>query len=426
MAAWVRPGAGPFSFSAAAKKGESSHEVERRAAHIIMASSRMQTGPVFLLTGIFFLNFMSRIILSPLMPTMESQVGISHTEAGSLFLLTSAGYFLSLLGAGFVSSRLMHRRTIVISAVGVGVTLLTISRVDGFWGIAIGFLALGIAAGLYLPSGIATLTALIRPRDWGKGLGIHELAPNLGFVAAPLVAEGLLARCSWRGVLALVGLASLLAAGAFALFGKGGDFAGEAPSYRSLRQIVGKPPFWIMMALFSLAISGSMGVYAMLPLYLVAERGVDRDWSNTLVALSRLSGLGMGFAAGWMTDRMGPHRIMAAVFLLTGLSTILLGIVPGAWVFVIVFVQPMLAVCFFPAGFAALSSVGPTNSRNLAVSLTVPVAFLIGGGIIPAAIGYMGDSGSFGLGIALAGAMILVGFGLSLALRLPGHVETTK
>jgi NNP family nitrate/nitrite transporter-like MFS transporter len=403
-----------------------SKEVEKQSAQTVMASSRMQIGPVFLLTGIFFLNFMSRIVLSPLMPTMESQVGISHTEAGSLFFLTSVGYFLSLLGAGFVSSRLMHRTTIVISAVGVGVTLLTISLVDGFWGIAIGFLALGLAAGLYLPSGIATLTALIRPRDWGKGLGIHELAPNLGFVAAPLVAEGLLARCSWRGVLALMGLASLLAAGAFGLFGKGGDFPGEAPSYRSLREIVGKPSFWIMMALFSLAISGSMGVYAMLPLYLVAEQGVDRDWSNTLVALSRLSGLGMGFAAGWMTDRMGPHRIMAGVFLLTGLSTILLGIAPGAWVPVIVFVQPMLAVCFFPVGFAALSSVGPPNARNLAVSLTVPVAFLIGGGIVPAVIGYMGDSGSFGLGIALTGVVILVGFGLSLALRLPGPVETAK
>ena len=54
---------------------------------------------------------------------------------------------------------------------------------------------------------------------------------------------------------------------------------------------------------------------------------------------------------------------------------------------------------------------------NLVISLTVPAAFLLGGGAIPAGIGLLADIGSFSLGFALVGAMILSGLILSLCLR---------
>ena len=177
-----------------------------------------------------------------------------------------------------------------------------------------------------------------------------------------------------------------------------------------------------MVVLFALGMGGQVGVYAMLPLFLVAERGLDQYSANILVALSRISGLGMAFLAGWATDRFGAKRFMAAVFLLTGSMTILLGLATGYWIIIVVFLQPMLAVCFFPAGFAALSCIGPSSSRNVAVSLAIPLAFLIGGGTIPTGIGIMGDFATFALGFGLAGGLILVGFILALTLKLPrGH-----
>ncbi|MBN1840690.1 MAG: MFS transporter [Deltaproteobacteria bacterium] len=380
---------------------------------------RSQAGPILLLTGIFSLNFMARIILSPLMPTIEGDLQVDHSQAGGLFLLTSLGYFVALLGAGFLSSRITHRRTILLSSAAVGITLLAVSFSNGLLGMRLGFLFLGVASGFYLPSGIATLTTSIRPADWGKGLGIHELAPNFSFVAAPLVCECLLPWVGWRGILALLGGASILAGAAFAFFGRGGDFPGEAPNFTSFKTFLVEPAFWIMAILFSLAISGSMGIFAMLPLYLVVEQGIDRNWANTLVALSRISGLGMGFVAGWATDRFGPRGILSVIFLLTGVSTILLGTAPKSWIVFLVFLQPMLAVTFFPPGFVALSAIGPPGARNVAVSLTIPLAFLFGGGVIPAAIGVMGDYGSFALGIALVGGVIAMGFILSLRLKLP-------
>jgi NNP family nitrate/nitrite transporter-like MFS transporter len=172
-----------------------------------------------------------------------------------------------------------------------------------------------------------------------------------------------------------------------------------------------------MAVLFCLGICGTLGIYTMLPLYLVAGQGLNRNWANTLVALSRIPSIFMAFVAGWTSDRIGPKKTIIGIFLITGLMTILLGTVSDAWIVILVFLQPVIAGCFFPPGFAALSSIGPPSGRNIAVSLTLPIAFVFGGGAIPIGIGMMADAGSFDLGIALAGAFILTGSILALFLK---------
>ena len=384
---------------------------------------KSKIGPILLLSQIFLLNFLGRVILAPLLPTIERDLGVGHGEAGSLFLLISLGYFISLLASGFIASRLMHYRTIILSATAVGLALVTISFSGSQGGLLLGLVLVGLSAGLYLPSGISTLTSLVAPSQWGKAIAVHELAPNLGFVLAPLISEALLRWFSWRGILGIMGVASIAAGMAFARFGKGGRFPGAAPSATSFQSILSKPAFWVIAILFGLGITGSLGVYAMLPLYLVAERGLDQYSANILVAVSRISGLGMAFLAGWATDRFGAKRIMATVLLLTGSMTALLGLAKGYWIIIIVFLQPMLAVCFFPAGFAALSCIGPPSSRNVAVSLAIPLAFFIGAGSIPTGIGIMGDLANFALGFAVVGGLIVAGFLLTLTLRLPREHE---
>jgi MFS transporter, NNP family, nitrate/nitrite transporter len=129
------------------------------------SSVRSQVGFLLLMTGTFYLNFISRIILAPLMPTIEKDLEIGHADAGSLFFLISVGYFTSLMGSGFVSSRITHRKTIILSSLILGVTLIGLSFNSTIWGIRVGCIVIGLAAGLYLPSGVSTLTDMVRPKD---------------------------------------------------------------------------------------------------------------------------------------------------------------------------------------------------------------------------------------------------------------------
>ena len=375
-------------------------------------------GPLLLLTSIFFFNFTARVVYAPLMPEIEANLNITHAAAGSLFFYISIGYFITLLGSGWVAARLNHRKTIILSSVVLGLALICMAFSSGLWAVRITLLLLGAGAGLYLPSGIATLTALINPRHWGKAIAVHELAPNLGFVLAPLLSELIMIWFSWRTVPVILGVTNILLGITFARYGRGGSFTGDAPGLASFKVFLTSPAFWIMAILFGLGVAGTLGVYTMLPLYLVTEHAIDRNFANALVSFSRISSLFMAFAGGWASDRFGPRKTLIIVFLFSGVATIAMGTVSGNWVLWAIFLQPMLAVCFFPAGFAALSRIGPAGARNIAVSLAVPLAFMIGGGGVPAFIGFMGDIASFSAGIGLVGVMVTMGAILAYFLRI--------
>jgi NNP family nitrate/nitrite transporter-like MFS transporter len=390
---------------------------------------RADIGPLVLLTAMFFLNFIGRVTFAPLMPEIEMDLGITHAEAGSFFLLISIGYSITLFGSGWVAARFTHKQTIMISSLAMSVVLIGTAASTSLWAIRAGLLLLGMAGGLYLPSAIATLTGLFSTHHWGKAIAVHELAPTTAFVAAPLLSELMLVVFSWRVVLFALGAATLLVTLAFARFGRGGAFTGEAPGIRSFKVFLVSPAFWIMVVLFGLGISSTLGIYTMLPLYLVSEHGIERNFANTLVALSRVATPVMALVGGWAGDRFGPRKTLIGVFFLTGIATIMIGVLSGGWILPAVFAQPLLAVGFFPAGFAALSRIGPPGARNIAVSLTVPAAFLIGGGVVPSFIGLMGDWGAFTLGIALVGGCITAGAVLAYLLKLgtdPGDSSTAK
>jgi NNP family nitrate/nitrite transporter-like MFS transporter len=384
------------------------------------APFRSRIGSLLFLAGIFFLNFLSRVILSPLMPSIERDLKIGHEEAGSLFFIISLGYCAMLLGSGFVSCRLNHRKTIILSSLAAGGALLLVGWAPHLWAIRIGLLLLGLAAGLYLPSGIASVIGLASPKDRGKAIGIHELAPTLGFTLSPLLAEALLAWFSWRGVLAIVGVASIAAGLIFAVYGRGGEFRGEAPHVKIVRVIVTEPSFWVMMALFTLGFGAGIGVYSMIPLYLVSERGMDRTWANTLLGLSRITTPAVALFSGWLTDRLSLGRTMKVIFLSLGIVTAMFGLVPTPWIMWIVFIQSMISAAFFPAGFAALSRIGSKSISNVAVSFTIPVSFLLGGGAVPAGIGIMGDAGFFAAGFVILGGLIFCGIIVVRYLKLRG------
>ena len=232
--------------------------------------------PLFLLTSIFFFNFTVRIILAPLMPTILTDMNFTPDQAGSFFLISASGYFISLTCSGFVSSKLKHKKTILLTAVAAGVTIICTGLSQNLMTIRLGLFAVGMASGLYLPSGIAMLTSAIDSKNWGKALGVHEMAPNLSFLLAPIICEGLLLWVSWRSILIIIGVVSIGFGILFYTFSTTKDFPGEAPMLRSLRPLVSTSSFWMMMTIFSLGVTGTLGVYSMLPLLLWIVSAVRR------------------------------------------------------------------------------------------------------------------------------------------------------
>ena len=373
--------------------------------------------PILFLAGILFFTFLSRVVFSPLLVQIEEELHLSHAKSGSLFLLISIGFAPVMLGSGFVSQRLTHRGTILLSSITCGVAVLIIAFSRSLFTIQLGMVLLGMGSGLYFPSAMATMTRLVDPEHWGKAISLHEAGPTMGYVLAPIVAELGLAFTSWRGVLISVGVGGLMMAATFAVFGQGGRFAGEPPRLDNVGRIFYQPSFWVIAVLMSLACGASVGVYAILPVYLISEQGLGQGLVNTVVGLSRISGLVAVFLSGWLADCFGAKRVMGAVYTATAVLTGLMGVGKKIILVTVVFLQPAVVSAFFPVALLGLANVGPPKTRNVAVSLMIPFVYLFGGGVVPAGMGVVGEYYGFALGFLLMGGLLLTSLCLLLFLQ---------
>ncbi|MFO7785553.1 MAG: MFS transporter [Thermodesulfobacteriota bacterium] len=406
----------------AKQAGQNGKATPERPSGPAQAGDRLvkELNPVFFLTLIFFLHFMARQLVGPMLPAMEQDLDISHSVGGLFILFMGMGFFLSQLGASFLTARFGYKSCIVFSLWGAAGAMSAVGLMGSLWALFLGFFLLGVTGGLYVPSGIALISVLIRSQDWGKAMGIHELAPNFALILAPFFATAILAVGSWRwGYLVMAGFLAIMGT-VYARWGADVQTRGSLPGIHRIKEIAGNPAFWGLAGLISLAVGVETGVYAVLPLFLVNERGFDLTAANRLLGLSRIPGLGIVLLSGWITDRLSPRATLRLVLFLTGATVILLGLGPRSITAVTIFAQAAVAACLFPPILSAASGISTPENRALTISLSLAVAPILGGGVVPAGIALAGDLGSFGLGLAVNGALVL--FGVFLV-RLLGRGE---
>ncbi len=373
---------------------------------------RNRLAPLLFMTAIFLFNFLARFIWGPLLIPIEEDLGISHAGAGALFFLISVGYVIGLLFSGYVSKRISHSGTIGISCISCGLMLAGASLSISLPTLALSLLLVGFTAGIYLPSAIPTLTYGLAPGDYGKAYSFHEISPSLCFIIGPIMAEIMLRYYPWKMVLLPVSLGLFLLGLTFLTRPITGRIYGEAPSLKSVKRVLAEKRYWFLLFIFMLGAGANVGVYAMLPLYLQAGRGLDQTTANTLLSVSRIAAIFSPFLAGWVTDRFGAGRVLAVIVFFNGVATAMLGASSELLFRGALFVQPMLSTAFFPPIWTILSDIVDPRSRNLGVSLIVPPAFILGGGVLPMVIGAFGDVGMFPVGFVLWGVMTFLSVGL--------------
>ncbi|MFP4637398.1 MAG: MFS transporter, partial [Spirochaetaceae bacterium] len=239
-----------------------------------------------LLVAAVFFNLFSRMVFSPLLPAMERDLGFSHARGGSFFFYMAAGYAGSMLLSGFLSKRITHRRTIAVALFTVSLGLLLVGIAPTVSYMPVGLLIIGIGAGLYAPSGISTLTDLVEPDKWGTATAFHEVGPNVAFVVAPVFVTLALGWSDWRGALFITAGTTVAVGTSFLLWGKGGRFPGVPPHLSKIRLLIANPSYPWVLLFFTAAMTAAIGVYGMLPSYLVAARGMNEPLANNLVSLS--------------------------------------------------------------------------------------------------------------------------------------------
>lgn len=372
----------------------------------------------FLLFAAFlwFLVFTTRTVFSPLLPFIEDEFAVSHTRASSIYTFASIGYTVSLLLNGVSSKLLGHKKSVVTSLGLAAFALFSIPFLKMFELYYISMFLVGIACGMYLPSMIPILTSYYNDKSWGKVLAIHDSGASLSTFAVPLLVTALLILLPWKGIFFVLTSILILSAVIFVVVLEK-DTHSKMEKMHSPAVLWKRKELWYMGIVGAFMTGSALGLYFIIPLYLVKELGIPSGTANTILGVSRIAGIVVGISAGFIIDRFRLRYFMFSLALGAGIMTMLLSIRDIFWLKVVLLIQPCLIMAFMPALFLSISRLFETELRGQATSTLLTVTAIIGTGIIPNLLGLAGDLVSFRLGIFLLGLMLFLLSSLILSLK---------
>ncbi|OGQ11439.1 MAG: hypothetical protein A2026_07530 [Deltaproteobacteria bacterium RBG_19FT_COMBO_46_12] len=375
----------------------------------------MKLLPLFIFWCLWFLNFSTRAVFSPFLPLIEDSLSISHGAAGGLFTSLSIGYGLNLLIVGRFASIWGYKRTVVFGFMGTGLVLFGFQWAESYIAFHILFFLLGFVTGSYLPSILPIITETYDYRHWGKAIGFHDSAASFSIFSIPLLVAFGLHYLSWRNILLFFGIVSLLLPIYF------WKISVEPKKELSVQKgkvflLFRRKTVWIIGFLWIFAAGSCLGLYSILPLFLVKERGIDFHFANNLFGISRVGGVFISILIGFLIDRYGYRKMLVLGIITTGLSTIGLSLASTLPMIVTALIlQATLSLAFFPIGLSTISKLTPLSERAMATGVIVSIGMIFGVGFVPFLLGVIADHlnfevGILGLGILTSFSSLMVRF----------------
>lgn len=359
---------------------------------------------LFLFWALWYLNFSTRTIISPILPLIEDDFGISHALAGSLFLSFYTGNTIAVFSAGFLSLRIGYKRSIFFCLLLVMMSFLAL-RFAGTYHLFTGVLFfLGLGTGLYLPCAIPLITSIFSRENWGKAISFHETATGLSSLTVPIITVFALRFFHWRSLFVLISCVCLLAILIFLVLSP--DTRPVKEKRVRLSVILRRKDFWIITILWSLCGVASMGIYNIIPLYLVKERGIQIELANSIFGLSRAGSFVSMILIGFILDRFNLRKILLFLILGTGITTIGVSLAHSVWLLVaMLLAQATFSFVFFPAGIVAISKITDLSERSLFTGVLMGIGGMMGPGLSPFLLGALADVWNFQIGIFIVGVL---------------------
>lgn len=222
---------------------------------------------------------------------------------------------------GFIAGRMVDRfgpRRLMLGGIamaGLALVGLSYATTMAAFYFFYAFNALGYVCGGPLPNQVLLSRWFDQGR--GKAMGIAYLGIGVGGALVPLLAFKLTEAAGWRGALWWLGvlmIAVALPAAWFVREPPAAAASARAASQHSLRPLVLRPAFLLLMVGSMASIGAVGGTMQNLALYLSLDRKLaqaDVDGTLSLVLIGSLAGR---LFMGWLADRVAKKRVMLLIY----------------------------------------------------------------------------------------------------------------
>jgi predicted MFS family arabinose efflux permease len=367
--------------------------------------------PVFVLAH--FIHHLFTALLVPLMPFIREEFALDYTKSGLLLSVFSLTYGISHLPAGWLADRIGARILITVAICGVALAGVLVG-LSQTYAMMLGSLALmGILGGGYHTTSPPLISALAKPKNKGRALGIHLIGGSFSFFMAPLIAAAIAVALGWRAPFIILAIPTIAFGIIFyVLLGRlsaknknkqrSASFSDHSKTLQSPHHLV---PF-IVLATFTAAVLFS--AISFIPLFLVDNFGLSEEAAAAFIAIIYFAGLLASPLGGYLADRFGRVAVLLAASFIAGPIIYLLNLAPfGFGIGAVLIIIGVILYTPQPASEAYIVDQVSSQRRSSILGIYFSGAILGSSAIIPL-LGYSIDHAGFSTSFSIAGGAVFI------------------
>lgn len=382
---------------------------------------------LLLCTLAFFVTMVGRLAISPVVPAITSEFGVSNTLVGGALTGMWLAYAVSQYPSGMLADRYGERLVILASVTGTGLVCLLIVFAPHFAVFLVGTILLGGAAGLHYS--VAT-TLLTRTHDnIGTAIGIHNAGAPAAGLLTPIVASWIAVQYGWRPAVAITSIVAVPISLLFAWRVRPTE--PQQPNVR-LRTRLELKPILELLSRPAIVYTGAIalifdftwqGLASFLPTFFVQYRGYSTTTASALFAAYFIVQGLLQIGVGSLADRFGRDT---AITLCAGtgmLGISLLIVAPGLGTVTIGIALLGLGMGWGAAVFPRFMDHLSEDEQNVGFGLirTVYMIFASTGSV---AVGFFADLFDWGVSFGLLVVLLALILGLLAANKMPGLISS--
>lgn len=265
-------------------------------------------------------------MVAGLLPVLAADLGVSAARAGQLVLLFALSYAIGSPLMAALLARFGRRRLLVASLAAFSGLTLAASMAHGFAQLALARVALGLVAGVFLPTASAVAAAMVPPALRGRALAIVSGGGTVAVALGVPLGAWIAGWGGWRTAYLLVAAVAVLATLGLALglpreAGHAASPAQSSPAFGVARE----PGVLAGLLVTMLWATGGFSFYTYIALFLSSTLGFGAQGAGAVFCAIGVAAAVGTAAGGWATDRFGADRTaqafaLALVAALGGLS----------------------------------------------------------------------------------------------------------
>ena len=269
---------------------------------------------------------LSNLGFSPLLPSIQQDVGMSFTQLGLFTGLYGLLAMLLSVPAGLSARRFGERRVLALGLVGVAIGSVLLGQASSFES-ALAFRGLTIFGYRFAFVSVLIAVALTAPPSLrGRTMGVLGATSAMASVVGAPLGGVLVGELGWRSAILGYAFMALLGAAVFWLFYRPTAERGATPATAASqgvpqRSAFRSPVVWLLALVVGLGGFGQFTITYFVPSVAEAVYGLDAAAAGLIISTGYVAAIVLNLVVGILADRFNKLIVLGGMFVLLAVAS---------------------------------------------------------------------------------------------------------